>query len=158
MRRPIAVTLAIIAGMLVAFTAYVWVGNWFTARAATSTPLFGGGTCLSNGESFTYVVQVAIGAVTDSPSRGARAEITAESLKVRKSPPPLDATDAGTDTIGCVIRKSDWPGTIVFRLDSALQGTALTPRGQTLLIRDYDTDHWQISASRGRFPIDVRWK
>ena len=70
MRRPIAVTLAIIAGMLVAFTAYVWVGNWFTERAATGTPLFGGGTCLSNGESFTYVVQVAIGAVTDSPSRG----------------------------------------------------------------------------------------
>ena len=158
MRRPIAVTLAVIAGMLVAFTAYVWVGNWFTARAATGTPLFGSGTCLSNGESFNYVVQVAIGAVQNSADRGARVEMMAESLKVRKSPPLTDAAETATGKSGCVIRKSDWPGTIVFRLDSALQGTALTPRGQTLLIRDYDTDHWQISASRGRFPIDVRWK
>ena len=96
----------------------------------TGIPLFGSGTCLSNGESFNYVVQVAIGAVTDSPSRGARAEITAESLKVRKSPPPLDATDPGIDTIGCVIRKSDWPGTTAFRLDSPLEGTALPPSGR----------------------------
>ena len=52
MRRPIAITLAVVTGLLVVFTAYVWVGNWFTARAATGSSILGSGSCLSNGESF----------------------------------------------------------------------------------------------------------
>lgn len=158
MRRPIALTLAVVAGLLVAFTAYVWASNWFIGGSANGSRIFGSGSCSSNGESFNYVVQVAIGTAPISADRGARVEMTADSLKVRKSPPRPDATEAPPGSPGCVIRKSDWPPPIVFRLDSALQGTALTPLGQALLIRDYDTDHWLISASRGVFPIDVRWK
>ncbi len=158
MRRLIALTLAGIAVLLVGFTAYVWVGNWFTARTASGSALFGSGSCLSNGESFNYVVHVAIGAVQSSANRGPRVEITTESLKVRRSPSITNADAADAGRPGCVIRKSDWPGVTAFLANSPLEGTALTPLGQTLQIRDFDTDHWQISASRGRFPIEVRWQ
>ena len=155
MRGPIAITLAVVTGLLVVFTAYVWVGNWFTARAATGSSILGSGSCLSNGESFNYVVHVAMGAVQSSADRGPRVEITTENLRVRRSPA---LSDANANSPGCVIRKSDWPGVTAFLADSPLEGTALTPLGQTLQIRDFDTDHWQISASRGRFPIEVRWQ
>ena len=158
MRRPIAVTLALAIGLLVAFTAYVWVGNWFTTRTATGASIFGSGSCLCNGESFNYVVHVALGVVQNPANRGARVEMTTDTLKVRKSPPVTEAADISAGTPGCVIRKSDWPGVAEFRVDSPLEGSALTPLGQTLLVRDYDTDYWKISASRGLFPMDVRWK
>ena len=156
MRRLIAFTLAGAAALLVVFTAYVWVGNWFTARTASGSALFGSGSCLSNGESFNYVVHVAIGAVQSSAGGGPRVEIMAESMKVRRSPSLSNADAAGAESPGCVIRKSDWPDVTAFLADSPLEGTALTPLGQTLQIRDFDTEHWQISASRGRFPVEVR--
>ena len=155
MRRSIAMSLSLVVAMLVAFTAYVWVGNWFTARTASGSGLFGSGSCLSNGENFNHVVHAAIGAVQSSAERGPRVEITTESLKVRRSPSRSDA-DVGNP--GCVIRKSDWPDVTVFQADSPLEGSALTPLGQTLQIQDFDTEHWLISASRGLFPIEVRWQ
>ncbi len=158
MRRPITITLAVFAGLMVAFTAYVWVGNWFTTRTAAGGSVFGRGSCLCNGASFNYVVHVALGVVQNPANRGARVEMTTDTLKVRKSPPVTEAADISAGTPGCVIRKSDWPGVAEFRVDSPLEGSALTPLGQTLLIRDYDTDYWKISASRGLFPMDVRWK
>ena len=157
MRRPIAITLAVVTGLLVVFTAYVWVGNWFTARDATGSSILGRGSCLSNGERFNYVVEVAISAASNSVARAPRVEMTAESLKVRKPPPFPGAAQTRTDDTPCVIRKADWPGTARFSMDRPLEGTALTPRGQTVRIRDYDAAHWQIWASRGSFPIEVRW-
>lgn len=157
MRRPIAMTLVVVTGLLVAFTVYVWVGNWFTARVATGSWLLDGGSCLSNGESFNYVVEVAVGPASNTVGRGPRVEMVAASLKVRQSPPAPKATHAGDGNSPCVIRKADWPGTAPFSVDKPLEGTALTPLGQTVLIRDYDTDHWELWASRGEFPIEVRW-
>ena len=156
MRRPITATLMVVAGLLIAFTAYVWVGNWFTTRVATGSSLFASGSCRSNGESFNYVAEVAISAASNSVARGPRVEMTAESLKVRKPPPLPVATQTEAHNSPCVIRKADWPGTARFGPDRPLQGTALTPRGQTVLIRDYDARHWQVWASRGSFPIAVR--
>lgn len=155
MRRSIAMSLSLVAVLLVVFTAYVWVGNWFTARTASGSGLFGSGSCLSNGENFNYIVQVAIGAIQSSADSGPRVEITADSLKVRRSP---SRSDADVRNHGCVIRKSDWPDVAAFLADSPVEGSALTPLGQALKIQDFDTDHWQISASRGRFPIEVRWR
>ena len=83
--------------------------------------------------------------------------MTAESLKVRKSPRPPGTRQTTTGDSLWIIRKTDWPGTARFSLDRPLQGTALTPRGQTVLIRDYDAGHWQVWASPGSFPIAVRW-
>ncbi len=157
MRRPITATLMVVTGLLIAFTAYVWVGNWFTTRVATGSSLFASGSCRSKGESFNYVVEVAISTASNSLGRGPRVEMTAESLKVRKSPRPPGTAQTTTGDSLCVIRKTDWPGTARFGPDRPLQGTALTPRGQTVLIRDYDAGHWQVWASRSSFPIEVRW-
>ena len=157
MRRPIAITLAVVTGLLVVFTAYVWMGNWFTTRVATGSSILGSGSCRSNGESFNYVVEVAISTASSSAAHGPRVEVMAESLKVRQSPPAPQATPTDDGDSPCVIRKADWPGPAAFSMDRPLVGTALTPLGQTVRIRDYDVEHWEIWASRGRFPIEVRW-
>ena len=157
MRRPITITLALLTGLVVMFTAYVWVGNWFTTRVATGSSILGSGSCRSNGESFNYVVQVAIGTASNSLDRGPRVEMMAESLKVRPLPSSSNVAHAGNENYPCVIRKSDWPGVAAFRTDSPLAGTARTPLGQIVNIRDYDAEHWEIWAARGSFPIEVRW-
>ena len=157
MRRIIAFALAGTTVLLVTFTAYVWVGNWFTTRAASGASPFTGGSCLTNGESFNHVVHVAIGAVKNSANPNERVEMTADRLEIRESP-PWSETMSSAVSHRCVIRKSDWPDPTTLWIDSPVEGTALTPRGQALLIRDYDLNHWQISSSRGHFPIDVSWK
>lgn len=126
MRRLFAFTLAGTAVLLVTFTAYVWVGNWFITQAATGGSPFANGSCLSNGESFNHVVHVAIGAVRNSANPRGRVQMTADRLEVRESPPWSEAMSSARSH-RCVIRKSDWPDPTTFWIDSPVEGTALTP-------------------------------
>ena len=121
---------------------------------------FSFGSCLVNGEEFTHVSNVILEIRTDSFPRQVLETHTKEELKVHRAPRSLGNVRGkwGVGERGvyfCVVKKSDWPEAMPAKLSSPSRDevTAITPRGQTVSLVQYDIDHWVLLGRPWPHPI-----
>ena len=115
---------------------------------------FSFGSCLMNGEEFTDVSNAVFEIRTDNISPRVLETHTKMELKVHRAPRPIGHVRGKwgfgeRGVYNCVVKKSDWPEAMPARLTppSRDKVMAITPRGQTVLFRPHDIDHWQLRGA-----------